>query len=150
MYNENGFVMIEVEWGGEILKVAGVYAPVTNNGTTRADFFRSLKGKITADTLAGGDWNCVPDVTLDVESQNPLGYPNKGATELAEIMGDVGLVDERREQIGTESEVTRRGRNNAGTITGTRLDRWYTPTTGKMGDVLWTFSIHNTFTFKNG
>ena len=117
LYNEDGFVMVEAEWGGERIEIAGVYAPVTNHGTVKADFFDNLKGKITEDTLIGGDWNCVPDVTLDVVSSNPLGYTNKGASNLAAVMSEVGLVDERREQLGNETEVTRRGITRAG-VTG--------------------------------
>ena len=85
LHNEDGFVMIRAEWGGDNIEIAGVYAPVSNAGTIKADFFKKMKGKITQDTFVGGDWNCVPDVTLDVESSNPLGYRNKGASELAGV-----------------------------------------------------------------
>ena len=82
-----------------------------------------------------------------MESSNPLGYRNKGASELAEVMREVGLIDERREQLGNEAEATRRGKTNAG-ITSTRIDRWYTPSIGCWKDILLTFEVHNTFTVK--
>ena len=60
-----------------------------------------------------GDWNCVPDVTLDVQSANPLAYANVGAALLGDITAGVGLVDFRREQLGDEKEPTRRGTHTA-------------------------------------
>ena len=120
-HNFDGYIAATAEWGGTIVEVAGVYAPSTNDGTVREDFFASLKGKVTKDTIAGGDYNCVPDVTLDVESRNPLAYPNKGAAKLAETYSEVGLVDERRNQLGNEHEPTRKGIYN-GRATTTRID----------------------------
>jgi hypothetical protein len=66
----------------------------------------------------------VSDTTLDVRSSNPLGYENRGATLLATVMGEHGLTDERREQLGDEREYTRTA--DDGSIS-TRLDRWYVP-----------------------
>ena len=71
---------------------------------------------------------CVPDVTLDVDSDNPLRYhaQNQGADILETIMSNVGLTDERREQLGMEAEYTHKqktappGRQK---VTSTRLDR---------------------------
>ena len=58
----------------------------------------------------GGDWNCVPDVCLDVhvDSANPLRYhaQNQGADVLEGILSNLGLSDERRDQLGTEAEYT--------------------------------------------
>eukprot|EP00966_Prymnesium_polylepis_P028346 656033-Prymnesium_polylepis.1 len=147
-HKTDGFIMIKAEWGGQEVEIANVYAPSSNENGARAKFFKdTLQPNLNADTFVGGDWNCVPDVTLDVESANPLNYPNGGAAELATIMGSFSLIDERREQLGEEREVTRRGVTANG-VTGTRIDRWYGPTSGRWSDILWTFQTHNTFVFK--
>ena len=95
------------------------------------------------DTLAGGDFNVVPDVTIDVQNRNPLAYDNKGIKELTKMMRHASLIDERREQLGKEIEPTR-----ITPMCSTRLDRWYVPSKGKMGEHLWTYDTTNTFIFK--
>ena len=82
-----------------------------------------------------GDWNCVPDVTLDVQSANPLKYPNGGAKLLEHSMAAVGLVDIRRIQLGSETEGTRTDKT---TGTTTRIDRFYVPTHDDYDSVQWT------------
>jgi hypothetical protein len=86
----------------------------------RIDFYNTLRGRLSSNTIVGGDWNTVTDVTLDVRSRNPLGYQNRGASQLATVMGELGLTDERREQLGDEREYTRTA--DDGSIS-TRLDR---------------------------
>ena len=63
-----------LEWQGREYDIASIYAP--NDKSKRLDFFSHLAQRLTEHTIVGGDWNCVPDVTLDVKSNNPLGYPN--------------------------------------------------------------------------
>ena len=112
-------------------------------GDLRKKFFATHETALPEDTLAGGDFNVVPDVTLDVQNRNPLAYDNRGIQELTKMMRHASLIDERREQLETEAEPTR--------ITAscsTRLDRWYVPSTGKMGEHLWTYDTTNTFIFK--
>ena len=121
----------------------------------RASFFdnvlRKEHGKeLTSKTYAGGDWNCVPDVTLDVDSENPLRYhaQNQGADILKSIMSNVGLADERREQLGTEADNTDRQRTGPlgrKRVTSTRLDRWHTPVDD---DVQCSFEVLNEFVYK--
>ena len=147
-HNLPGFLSANVEWGGTAIDVVGIYAPSTNAGTIREDFYKSLDGLIQPNSVVGGDFNCVPDVTLDVASQNPLAYPNKGAGALAEVLGKQSIVDERRNQLGNAPEPTRSQAGEGGRITATRLDRWYVPTAGPAKDMLWTYELHNTFTFK--
>ena len=142
---EAGLVTAEVEWGGVTFNLASLYAPA--KAPERLRFLDGLAAKLTKDTILGGDFNCVPDVTLDVFSRNPLGYANQGATKLAEEMEKVSLADERRTQLGNERELTRAGTTRNGQI-GTRIDRWYTPTTGSLKDMLWEFAVTNQFTFK--
>ena len=117
-----------------------VYAPA--QPLQRVDF-NSLRGKLDNTTHVGGDWNCVPDVTLDVDSVNPLSYANRGATLLGDIVGNLALNDIRREQLGNASEYTRKGPNLNGTWTSSRIDRWYTP---RRDDLLYTVEVLNTFT----
>ena len=93
----------------------------------------------------GGDWNTVPDRTVDVHNRDPFAYPNIGATLLSQIMEEKGLIDERREQLGEESEYTRKGQVVNGMITSTRLDRWYLPANR---DWLLTFQVDNSISHK--
>ena len=140
--NEPGFIRIKVEWGTETLEFANVYAPARS--LPRVDYYTALRTKLTPNTIVGGDWNTVGDITIDIDSANPLGYNNRGSTLLHQIMSDKGLVDERREQLGDEREFTRDG-NAINGWTSSRLDRWYVP--GNM-ECLWTFKVDNSFIFK--
>jgi len=139
---EPGVIILDVEWGAKQLTVGNVYAPAQPLG--RIDFFNWLRRNITDDTYIGGDWNCVPDTTLDVDSNNPLGYKNTGISILNDIIVSKKLIDERREQLGNEKEFTRSGAN-AGGITSSRIDRWYIPIEH---DYLITFDTDNQFIFK--
>ena len=110
---------------------------------------KELGRKLTTHTIAGGDWNCVPDVTLDVQSSNPLRYQNTGARVLSQSMRSKGLVDERREQLGNIAEYTRFEATPVhGTITATRLDRFYIPSHKDFEDYQWNFEVTNEFIFK--
>ena len=140
--NEPGFIRIKVEWGTETLEFANVYAPARS--LPRVDYYTALRAKLTPNTIVGGDWNTVGDITIDIDSANPLGYNNRGSTLLHQIMSDKGLVDERREQLGDEREFTRDG-NAINGWTSSRLDRWFVP--GNM-ECLWTFKVDNSFIFK--
>ena len=97
--------------------MASAYAP-SASGVARVDFFNEIDNRMTPMTWVGGDWNCVPDITLDVDSPNPLGYANVGADVLEKGMENRGLVDERREQLQQTREFTRKGRNKP-TLTST-------------------------------
>ena len=113
-------------WGGTEIEVASAYAPAVS-GVARVDYINDIEARMTPMTWVGGDWNCVPDVTLDVDSPNPMGYPNAGADAIEKAMENLGLVDERREQLQQEREFTRKGRNVNREMVSTRLDRWYSP-----------------------
>ena len=137
LHEDPGFIRVTVDWGAEKLDLANVYAPV--HDSARIDFYNTLRGRLSSNTIVGGDWNTVTDVTLDVRSRNPLGYPNRGASLLATVMGELGLTDERREQLGDEREYTRTA--DDGSIS-TRLDRWYVPVDK---DWRWTFDVTEGF-----
>ena len=62
-----------MEAGGRVLDLAGVYVPATP--MERVNMFGGLGRRLSTDTIVGGDWNCVPDVTLDVKSKDPLKLP---------------------------------------------------------------------------
>jgi hypothetical protein len=132
---------VEVEWSGRLLELASVYLP--QSPLARVNVLVGMDAHMSDSTLVGGDFNVVPDVTLDVQSSNPLNYSNQGAALLAQHMTSHGLVDERREQLGTEKEPTR---EEGGT--STRIDRWYVPTAAVFDDILWSFEISDTFIFK--
>ena len=141
-----GIVKIDVTWGGKEIEFAGIYAPAKS--LERVNFFQTLRNQINKNTIIGGDWNCVPDVTLDIQSPNPLAYSNIGARLLTDIMTQHTLIDERREQLGNEAEYTRSGntsRDHLNNNISSRLDRWYVPDNE---DILWTFEVDNTFIFK--
>ena len=92
-------VRVVIEAGGRKHDVAGVYAPAKPG--ERVDMFRGLAARLSEATIVGGDWNCVPDVTLDVKSDNALNYPNVGAALLASEMDSVNLYDIRLETRST-------------------------------------------------
>ena len=117
------------------LEFASVYAP--SRSIHRVDFFTRIEKHLSKHTIAGGDWNCVSDVTLDVQSKDPLGYPNTEARILASKMDPLGLVDFRRSQLGNEHEHTRI--DPSGTLT--RIDKFYTPTAHPHDGLLWSLEI---------
>ena len=147
---EPGVVRVEFDWGGESVSVASVYCPSTPK--ERIEFLHDLPTKFTPDTFVGGDWDCVPDVTLDVKSANPLKYKNYGSSILADGMKKLGLIDERREQLGNSKEYTFSEKVSLHPVlfTSTRLDRWYTPSGGMHKDKLLTFSTTKDFHHKPG
>ena len=144
-----GLIKKQIAWGDKTLEVACVYAP--SEAPARVSFFNdTLSKELTPNTYAGGDWNCVPDVTLDVDSDNPLRYhaQNQGADILESIMSNIGLTDERREQLGMTAEYTHKQKTGPlgnQRVTSTRLDRWHTPTDSSMQC---TFEILNEFVYK--
>jgi hypothetical protein len=96
--------------------------------------------------ILGGDWNCVPDVTLDVQSSDPTRYANNGAALLGEIMADANLWDFRRTQLVHDREPTRWPlgevhTNDGPDIVVTRLDRFYIPTNDAHEDLLPSFHL---------
>ena len=107
-----GLVRAQYEWMGRVYDIASVYAPA--KAPKRVDFLSHVHQRLSDHTIACGDWNCVPDVTLDVKSSNPLNYPNAGATLLADVMARFNLHDYRREQLETDFEPTRSGTNSQG------------------------------------
>ena len=105
------------------------------------NMFGGLGRRLSTDTIVGGDWNCVPDVTLDVKSKDPLSYPNVGATLLASEMSDLGLYDIRREQLESAHEFTRQ--SDSSNMCTTRLDRWYVPTGEGFDGTLWNVTVED-------
>ena len=64
-----GLIRKQIAWGNRTVEVACVYAP--SGAIRRKAFFRDVLSKeLTSKTYAGRDWNCVPDVSLDVDSAN--------------------------------------------------------------------------------
>ena len=138
-------VRVKAEAGGKTHDLAGVYAPAKPN--PRVDMMNTLQARLSSDTIVGGDWNCVPDVTLDVKSEHQLGYSNIGATVLAAVMDNLNLYDIRREQLGIEHEYTHLS-DNEHMIT-TRLDRWYVPISEKFDGTLWNIKVTDTLAWKD-
>ena len=141
---EPGAVVVQIDWHGRKMYVGSVYAPV--QPTARVDFFQRMRGWVTPDMILGGDWNCVPDVTLDVQSSDPSRYRNIGSSLLGEVMAGVGLYDFRRSQLRNDHEATRCPLGEVRTRTGpdvvmTRLDRFYIPTNDRHDDLLPSFTV---------
>ena len=93
-FKEGSVTRVCLEWQGREYDIASIYAP--NDKSKRLDFFSHLAQRLTDHTIAGGDWNCVPDVTIDVKSSNPLGYPNYGASQHAKVCEKSGSKLGRR------------------------------------------------------
>ena len=139
VHSEPGATIVRVTWNGRDLTVGSIYAPAPP--TKRLDFFEHMRTWIKPDMILGGDWNCVPDVTLDVKSKDPLRYLNIGGALLEDITSAVGLLDFRRTQIGNETECTKIPTHVTPTNLGddmviTRLDRFYIPTDEAHEDLL--------------
>ena len=132
---------VSIEWNGRKWDIASVYVPVSP--AKRLTFIATLTTKLTKQTIVGGDWNCVPDVTLDASGPNALNYRNIGATALDTALAQLELLDIRREQLGNEIEITRIGDNIA-----TRLDRWYVPLHKDFEDLLYTIETRSDLLFK--
>ena len=109
--DENGGALVtELDWSGAKITVVNIYAPA--KPVQRIDFFNEIKNKIKPDMIMMGDWNCVPDVLLDVQSPDPSKYKNFGGALLESIMHRNGLRDFRREQLSSDKEPTRIGTSN--------------------------------------
>ena len=104
--SESGITRVKIEHQGMEHIVASLYAPA--QPLARVDFYNSLKAKagntnkLCKDTIAGGDFNFVPDATLDVQGPNSLRYSNIGAKIGSDAMSSYALHDYRREQLGLE------------------------------------------------
>ena len=131
-------VTVVVAQGEHEVTVQGVYLPA--DPRERMEAIGAVADELKVGAVVGGDWNCVPDVTLDVQGANALAYPNVGAQALAEAMRSVELFDIRREQLGNEREHTR-----VGATCLTRLDRWYVPIES---DALYNVKVLDDFRFK--
>ena len=131
--HDAGALEVQLDFGGARHHLLNCYTPVST--MPRIDFYNKIKTKLHDKMIGMGDWNCVPDVTLDVQSANPLKYPNGGAKLLEHSMAAVGLVDIRRIQLGSETEGTRTDKT---TGTTTRIDRFYVPTHDDYDSVQWT------------
>ena len=131
---EPSLVCADYDFNGTNLEIASVYAP--SDANQRLNFFSHIKQKLSKNTIAGGDWNCVPSVILDVHGKNALNYPNIGWKTLGNVFMDLELHDYRREQLGEKFEHTRKTTNETGAVS-TRLDVWWIPTQEEYSDFLW-------------
>ena len=114
---------VRLSQNGSDVRYTSVYAPV--HAPLRRVFFARLRKcrLITADSVMGGDWNCVPNVALDTScdvDSDPEGYPNTHAPALESLVANKGLSDVHRLVNGNDTTYTRYG----DTIF-TRLDRLY-------------------------
>ena len=75
-HEEPSLARASYEYNGDEIDLASIYAPA--GALQRINFFSHLKSKLSVRTIAGGDWNCVPDVTQDVKGKKQLSYPNIG------------------------------------------------------------------------
>ena len=119
IHREQSMVRALYDFNGTEIDIASVYAP--SDDKARLNFFSHMKSNISSKTVVGGDWNCVPDVLLDVRGRNQLKYPNVGASQLNKLMSELGLADYRREQLEDDFEHTRKPESGDDVIT--RLDR---------------------------
>ena len=108
VHETSAVTVADVMWAPTVAtkRVACVYAPV--RPLLRTDFLKDELSKyLDKRTYAAGNWNCVPDVTLDVQGPNALAYANVGAMLLEEVVEEKELFDIRREQLGRKAEPTR-------------------------------------------
>ena len=88
--SNGGALVTEIDWTGTTLSIVNVYAPSKPN--KRVDFYNAIKKKVHKNMIMMGDWNCVPDVLLDVQSENPLNYANVGAALLEKSLRKMGCT----------------------------------------------------------
>jgi hypothetical protein len=79
------------------IRYTSVYVPVM--AQLRKVYLERLKdsGLLTADTIVGGDWNCVPDVIVDLQypENSNTDYPNLHASLAESILASKGLTGAR-------------------------------------------------------
>jgi len=143
--HDKGALETIIDWSGMKLSLLNCYTPA--KPLERINFINKISKLLDSKKIASGDWNCVPDVTLDVQSKNPLAYRNIGGQLLEQKMALAGMVDIRRIQLEEEREPTRTGTRN-GDATATRLDRHYVPTHDSFNDIQWTISTHPELVFQ--
>ena len=85
VHEDESAVIVRAEWLGRTMKLGSVYVPCKPR--ERVEYLADMRTWLTGDMVLGGDWNCVPDVTLDVVSSNPLRYKNIGG----ELLSDISL-----------------------------------------------------------
>ena len=91
-----------IDWQGRHLEFANTYLP--SKPIPRLQKIPELKNILTKTTFAAGDWNCVPDVSKDIQSDSRSPSLNVGGAQLNDIMAELGLVDYRRTQLGSDFE----------------------------------------------
>jgi exonuclease III len=119
---DGGVCAVPVSIGDVKTRVVSVYAP--SDARQRDVFFRHMKRDkwIHKHDVVGGDFNCVPDVTLDTcKIADGAQYANRGGQLCESIMADAGLTDVYRLFYGK----TARGYTRQGDSVYTRLDRIY-------------------------
>ena len=103
------------------------YAPARDvQPMKRGRFFTALSSLVTRDTVIGIDANCVPDVTIDVQSAAVSSYPNGGHVELNNMVDSQGLVDVTRRSLGRSPFFSSHHIVRGGTCM-TRIDQIYIP-----------------------
>ena len=110
---------------GERVKLLSVYVPAEPR--LRGAFIREVQSKklITRGCIAQGDWNCVPNVAIDVASQDGTAnanYHNTHGNTIETLLARAGLADVFRLYAGQERQFTR-----TESTVHTRLDRFYAP-----------------------
>ena len=70
VHSEPGATVVKLGWHGREITVGSIYAPC--KPTPRLYFLQNMRSWVKPNMFLGGDWNCVPDVTLDVQSKDPL------------------------------------------------------------------------------
>ena len=93
IHEHPSLICVEAEMGGRTLEIASAYAP--SDPQEWITFFNDINTKqlLSVNTFVGGDWNAVEDVTIDVDSANPLAYDNTGIQALRNALDPLGLID---------------------------------------------------------
>merc|ERR1711938_264919 len=91
---QGGVATMHVCLHGHSTKLGSFYAPV--HPRLRKRYFELIdsRGLLSVDIIAGGDWNTVPDITLDTQVENPSHrYANSHGPLLESVVLSKGLVD---------------------------------------------------------
>ena len=104
---QSGVAIVHATLHGTRTKIGSFYVPV--HAPLRKHFIERIcaNGLLTTDMIAGGDWNSVPNITLDTQVESGSGpYANSHGPLLESALIGKGLTDVFRLANGNQRSYT--------------------------------------------
>ena len=116
---------------GELTNLVSLYAP--SKERKRRAFFRTItdRNPLNANSIVGGDFNCVADTSLDTYRWGRGSYANKWYTIWAAYAASKGWIDVHR-RVNGDSARTGFSRIDQAHKVSTRIDQIYAPAYGSI------------------